>query len=133
MKLRLTIIAFIILLGAPSKSDTKEYFPPPPYTVSRASWYGQEFQGNETANGEHFNRNVTTAANLTLPFGTIIRVTNLGNGKSVNLRINDRGPYVARRMLDISQAAAKKLDFVDAGLAWVRVEILSYPKPYNRH
>jgi len=76
---------------------------------------------------------VTTAANLTLPFGTIIRVTNLGNGKSVNLRINDRGPYVARRMLDISQAAAKKLDFVDAGLAWVRVEILSYPKPYKRH
>jgi rare lipoprotein A len=129
MKLHLTIIALIVLLGAPSKSDTKEYFPPPPYTVGRTSWYGQEFQGNETANEERFNRNAMTAANLTLPLGTKIRVTNLGNGKSVNLRINDRGPYVAHRMLDVSQAAAKKLGFVGAGLAWVKVEIISYPKP----
>lgn len=96
--------------------------------VGVASWYGEELQGNETASGEVYDLNDLTAAHLTLPFGTTIRVTNLENGKHVKLRINDRGPHMGQRLLDVSWAAAKRLGFVHSGTTPVRVEVVSYPK-----
>lgn len=111
--------------------------PPPLYVIPQgqpeigvASWYGQEFQGNETASGEVYDLNGLTAAHLTLPFGTTIRVTNLENSKDVMLRVNDRGPHIGQRLLDVSWAAAKRLGFVQSGTTWVRVEVVSYPKSF---
>ena len=98
--------------------------------IGVASWYGQEFQGNETASGEIYDLNRLTAAHQTLPFGTTIRVTNLENKKNVLLRINDRGPHIGRRLLDVSWAAAKRLGFVHSGITRVRVEVVSYPKGF---
>jgi len=92
-----------------------------------ASWYGEEFQGNTTASGEAYDLNGLTAAHHTLPFGTTIRVTNLRNHKSILLRVNDRGPYLGERMLDVSWAAAQQLGFVQTGTAQVRVEVMSRP------
>jgi rare lipoprotein A len=98
------------------------------YQTGVASWYGQEFQGNTTASGETFDLNGLTAAHLTLPFGTTIRVTNLKNNKNILLRVNDRGPHIGQRLIDVSWAAAKRLGFVHAGTTPVRVEVVTYPK-----
>lgn len=89
-----------------------------------ASWYGGKFHGRLTANGETFDTYQMTAAHRTLPFGTIVRVTNLSNGKSVVVRINDRGPFVAERVIDLSRAAADSLEMTGAGIAPVRLEVL---------
>jgi len=97
--------------------------------TGEASWYGEEFQGNPTANGETYDLNGLTAAHPTLPFGTTVRVTNLKNRKNILLRINDRGPYIGRRLIDVSKAAARILGFVGAGTAPVRVEVVSRPTP----
>ncbi|HXK95791.1 MAG TPA: septal ring lytic transglycosylase RlpA family protein, partial [bacterium] len=88
-----------------------------------ASWYGREFHGKRTASGEVFDMNAMTAAHPTLPFDTRVRVTNLENRRSVVLRINDRGPNVRGRIIDVSLAAARKLDFEQQGLAQVKVEV----------
>lgn len=90
-----------------------------------ASWYGPGFDGKQTANGEIFDTTKLTAAHQTLPFDTLIRVTNLENGRVVVVRVNDRGPFVGRRILDLSKAAAEKLDMVGSGTARVRLELLS--------
>jgi len=95
--------------------------------IGLASWYGEEFQGIATASGEAFDLNALTAAHQTLPFGTTIRVTNLENKKNIVLRVNDRGPHIGRRLLDVSWAAAKRLGFVNFGTARVRVEVLARP------
>ena len=100
---------------------------PVQHQIGTASWYGDEFEGNETASGEIYDSNGLTAAHQTLPFGTIIRVINLENGKKILLRINDRGPSIGRRLLDVSWAAAKHLGFVGAGTTRVRMEIVSRP------
>jgi rare lipoprotein A len=92
-----------------------------------ASWYGEEFQGNATANGEIFDLNGLTAAHHTLPFGTTIRVTNLRNHRSTLLRVNDRGPHLGKRLLDVSWAAAQRLGFVHSGTTRVRVEVVARP------
>ena len=81
-----------------------------------ASWYGANHQGHPTANGEKFDRQKLTAAHRSLPFGTIVRVTNLINGKQVLVRINDRGPYHRGRALDLSEAAARRLGMLRDGL-----------------
>jgi rare lipoprotein A len=86
-----------------------------------ASYYAHKYHGRTTASGEQFDMNDMTAAHKTLPFGTRVRVTNVSNGKSVTVRINDRGPFVKGRVIDLSLAAAKKLDMVNAGLAQVRI------------
>lgn len=99
--------------------------------IGTASWYGQEFQGNTTANGELYDLNGLTAAHQTLPFGSTIRVTNLNNNKSILLRVNDRGPHIGRRLIDVSWAAAKRLGFVNSGLTRVRVQVVSYPKWFH--
>jgi rare lipoprotein A len=89
-----------------------------------ASFYGQKYHGRKTANGETFDMYDLTAAHKTLPFGTRIRVTNLNNGKRVEVRINDRGPFVKGRILDLSYGAAQHVDMIVSGTAPVRIEIL---------
>lgn len=89
-----------------------------------ASYYAHRYHGRQTASGEIYDENAMTAAHRTLPFGTRVRVTNRDNGKSVVLRINDRGPFVDGRVIDVSWKAAGKLDFIAQGLVKVRVERL---------
>jgi rare lipoprotein A (peptidoglycan hydrolase) len=96
--------------------------------VGEASWYGPGFQGKETANGETFDQKELTAAHPTLPMGTKAKVTNLENGKKVDVRINDRGPYADGRAIDLSGAAAKKLDMKGDGTAQVKIETKSTNK-----
>jgi len=90
-----------------------------------ASYYGRELAGNRTASGERFNPMGLTAAHRTLPLGTKLKVTNRTNGKSVIVRINDRGPFVKHRVLDVSLGAAHQINMVRAGKAQVRMEVLS--------
>jgi rare lipoprotein A len=90
-----------------------------------ASWYGAEFHGRMSASGEIFNTYGLTAAHPSLPFGTAVRVTNINNGKSVIVRINDRGPFYGGRIIDVSKGAASVLGFLGSGVAPVRVEVLS--------
>lgn len=89
-----------------------------------ASWYGGKFHGRRTANGERFDMNEMTAAHRSLPFGTRVRVTNERNGRSVVVRINDRGPFVGNRIIDLSRGAAAAVGMVRTGVAPVRVEVL---------
>jgi rare lipoprotein A len=90
-----------------------------------ASWYGPGFHGNRSASGERFNQNALTAAHRNLPFGTQVQVTNLDNGRSVVVRINDRGPYARGRVIDLSAAAARILGLVQSGVAPVRLDVLN--------
>jgi len=90
----------------------------------RVSWYGPGFDGRTTANGEVFDRNALTMAHRSLAFGSAVRVTNLANGRSVIVRVNDRGPYVRGRIADLSRAAAQELGFVDDGVVAARIELL---------
>jgi rare lipoprotein A len=90
----------------------------------QASWYGGKHHGGPTASGERFNKNALTAAHRTFPMGTRVRVTNLRNGRSVVVRINDRGPYSKGRIIDLSEAAAKQLDMIEAGVVPVKLERL---------
>ncbi len=89
-----------------------------------ASYYGNEFQGRLTANGERFDQNQMTAAHRTLPFGTKVRVKHVNNGREVVVRINDRGPFVDGRIIDLSRAAAEQLDMIREGVAMVEITIL---------
>lgn len=89
-----------------------------------ASWYGGRFHGRKTANGERYNMNAMTAAHKTLPFGTRVLVTNTRNGRSVQVRINDRGPFVRGRIIDLSRAAASQIGVTSSGVAPVRVSVL---------
>lgn len=97
-----------------------------------ASWYGPDFHGKPTASGETYDQNGLTAAHRTLPFNTVVKVTNLDNGKSVTVRINDRGPYVGNRVIDLSRGAAEQLDMIRAGTARVRIELVSSEQPVSR-
>ena len=99
----------------PSKGDTE---------VGIASWYGKKFHGRLTANGERFDMRKVSAAHKTLPFGTVVRVTDLGTHRSIKVRINDRGPFVEGRIIDLSRAAAKKLGMKKQGVAKVRLEVM---------
>lgn len=88
----------------------------------KASYYANKFKGRRTANGEIFRQHKRTAASLTIPFGTKVKVTNLRNGKSVKVRINDRGPYVKGRIIDLSKKAARRIDMIQDGVAPVRLK-----------
>ena len=92
-----------------------------------ASWYGAEYEGKPTASGELFDSSLYTAAHPTLPFGTILRVTNMQNMYAVNVRINDRGPFVSTRIIDVSRAAAEALDMIITSLAFVSIEEVVSP------
>jgi rare lipoprotein A len=114
-------------IGKPYKIDGRWYYPSLDSTYDRigtASWYGADFQGLKTANGEIFDRNRISAAHPTLPLPSLVRVTNLENGRSLVLRVNDRGPFVDDRLIDLSQAAARELGYERSGLAKVRVQFV---------
>jgi len=100
----------------------------PYYEVGIASWYGPGFQGNRTANGEIYDMNGISAAHKSLPFGTIVRVVDLDTGRSVVVRINDRGPFIKGRIIDLSKGAAEKLGIVDKGIARVGLRIVRWPE-----
>ena len=91
-----------------------------------ASWYGEQFHGNQTASGEIYDMHQHTAAHRTLPFGTVVRVRVVENRKSVVVRINDRGPFVSGRVIDLSYAAARDLGMVQAGVAEVELEVVNW-------
>jgi peptidoglycan lytic transglycosylase len=95
-----------------------------PYQVGTASWYGSYFQGKTTASGEPYDMYDMTAAHMQLPLGTLVKVTNLRNGRAVVLRINDRGPVVDGRIIDVSYNAARALDFKARGLQRVRLDVV---------
>ena len=110
----------------PSK-PSRTVAPSPKYRSSQigyTSYYAHKFHGRPTASGEIYDMNGLSAAHRELPLGTIIRVTHLGNGKSVVVKVNDRGPFVGDRILDLSLGAAKKLDMVNEGVARVKIEIV---------
>ena len=115
---------------APSPCSRAVSPPPAHQEVGLASWYGEELQGSATTSGEPFDMNALTAAHRRLPLGTRITVTNLTNHRSVVLRVNDRGPNVAGRLLDVSKAAAERLGFRGVGITKVKVIPLSYPRWY---
>jgi rare lipoprotein A len=135
-------IAFLIVgLGAAQGPNISEAKPAPvssvrvqpvarkqvktkPYQVGTASWYGETFQGKPTASGEPYEMYDMTAAHLTLPMGSHVKVTNLRNGKSVIVRVNDRGPVVPGRIIDVSYGAAQALQFQHRGLQRVRLDLV---------
>ncbi len=93
-----------------------------------ASWYGEEFNGRLTASGEVYDMYKMTAAHKTLPLGTVVKVTNEDNGKTVEVTINDRGPYVKGRIIDLSKTAGRAIGMREAGTARVKLEVVSWPK-----
>jgi rare lipoprotein A len=104
--------------------STASIFSCSPKTIEtgRASYYADKFEGRKTSNGEIFSQDKMTAASKSLPFGTKVTVKNIANGKTVKVRINDRGPFVAGRTIDLSKKAAKKIDMVDEGVADVELK-----------
>ncbi len=120
-------------VGVPYKVGGRWYKPVADETAydetGIASWYGRDFHGKHTANGETYDMHALSAAHKTLPLPTLVRVTNLENGRSVIVRVNDRGPFVKERLIDLSYAAAKQLGYADRGTARVRVQTLDMPAP----
>lgn len=116
-----------IKIGKPYKVKDETYYPEykPEYVEEGiASWYGPDFHGKSTANGERYNQYAMTAAHKTLPMPSMVRVTNKANGKSIIVRVNDRGPFASGRIIDLSRAAAEELNMVGSGTAPVKVEYL---------
>ncbi len=116
--------------SSPVRDDSsyrqKEY-----YQTGMASWYGREFHGRATASGEKFNMDGFTAAHKQLPFGTMLEVTNFDNGKTARVKVNDRGPYRGKRIMDLSYGAAKKLGMISPGKAMVGIRIISKDRDYS--
>jgi len=113
--LALAVLALTLPFGANATVTIQE---------GLVSWYGEQFHERPTASGELFDVNAMTMAHPTLPFGTKVKVTNLRNGRSVVLRVNDRGPFVGQRIADLSQAAASYLGMLRRGIAHARLEVL---------
>jgi len=140
MRTRLILLIFLLpIIFACGKKSVSSYPPaeqqpqPPGYTiegstqVGLASWYGIEEHNNYAASGERFSKHDYTAAHKTLPMGTVVRVTNLENGRDVIVKINDRGPFVGDRVIDLSYAPAQSLGMVRNGVVRVKVEVVSTP------
>lgn len=115
--------------GPPPANERQPAVPGEYVEAGVASWYGVPFNGRRTSNGEIYDMHEFTAAHRTLPFNCVVRVTNLNNGKQTEVRINDRGPFVANRVIDLSLSAAQAIEMVGPGTANVRLEILSGPNP----
>ena len=96
--------------------------------VGQASWYGPKFHGRTTANGERFDMNRSSAAHKTLPFGTVVEVHNLDNGRKIRVRINDRGPFIRGRILDLSRAAAEDIGMIGRGVVDIELALVSWPR-----
>ena len=121
-----------LLLALPIAQEPAVAIVAPPVKPIRvwdgtASWYGQDFQGRTTASGEPFDMNANTAAEPNLPFGSIVRLKNLRTGKSQVVRINDRGPYVDGRDLDVSYQVARNLGMIGHGVSRLQIELLAVP------
>jgi len=114
------LFSALLLLSACSSQGTHQ----DSAISGKASWYGAKHHGKKTASGERFNQNALTGAHRTLAFGTQVKVTNTLNNKSVTVRINDRGPYSKGRSIDLSRAAAQKIDMISSGVAPVRLQVL---------
>ena len=125
----LPLLAILLALGCASShrvasQQTAAPREPPKAHEGLASYYARSLSGNATASGETYNENALTAAHRTFAFGTNVRVTNLSNGRSVVVRINDRGPHVEGRIIDLSYRAAEEIGLIEEGVAPVRLEIL---------
>ncbi len=123
----LTLISLLAFFFQPAKLTALEVYK----TGVIASYYAEDFHGKRTSNGERFNMNDYTCAHKALPFGTILKVTNLANGKTCQVRVNDRGPFVASREIDLSKAAAVKLGMIGSGTTKVKLEIVK-KGPYTK-
>jgi rare lipoprotein A len=119
----LCLVAFSLLASCTSSSPSGRSHDWRSFQTGKASWYGGKFHGRKTASGERYNQHAMTAAHKKLPFGTYVRVTNLKNGRSCVVRINDRGPFVRGRVIDLSAAAAKQIGVYSAGVAPVRLDV----------
>ena len=140
--LLLAVALILLLSGCHRKRVAQAPLPAPPSTAvaapvapapesgetGLASWYGHPYHGRASASGEIYDMEQMTAAHRTLPFGTLVRVHDLDNEKSVDVRINDRGPFVDGRIIDLSHAAARAIEMIGPGTARVRLEILSAPQ-----
>ena len=144
MKMRtvlvLLAIPFLFSCASASRKSTLKSYPPEGIEVPKgysqigiASWYGVEEHGRPAASGERFSMYGYTAAHRSLPIGTVARVTNLENGRDIVLRINDRGPFIEGRIIDLSYAAAKAVDMIGNGTAKVKVEVISAPGRRNHY
>ena len=123
----------LILAAAPGLEAPLVAHPSQPIKPIRvwegvASWYGHKFQGRKTASGERYDMFAQTVAHPTLPFGTLLRLVDKRTGKAQLVRVNDRGPYVEGRELDLSYAVATRLGVTDRGIGRVRIELLEYPR-----
>ena len=138
MRVRTAALSLVLLLPcAIVMSCAKKKRPTPVVNVALpqvaspetglASWYGHPYHGRPSASGEIYDMETLTAAHRTLPFGTLVRVTNLANEKTVEVRINDRGPFVDGRVIDLSHAAARTIDLIGPGVARVRLDVISFP------
>ncbi|UCD36372.1 MAG: septal ring lytic transglycosylase RlpA family protein [Nitrospiraceae bacterium] len=131
--MKLFYVLISLLLFTACASVTPPYYPPEPgVEYLTASWYGPKFHGRPTASGERFNMHAFTAAHKTLKFGTRLRVTNPDTGKFVVVTVNDRGPFIRGRDLDLSYGAAQKIGFVEKGVGRVRVEYVTRDMRYVR-
>lgn len=129
-KLNLIFVALILnlLVGCSSASaishDKTTSYSSTHQLTGKASWYSQKFHGKRTASGERYNKGAYTAAHKSLPFGTIVRVTNTANDKKVDVKINDRGPFVKGRVIDLSQEAFEQIGSVKKGVVPIKIEII---------
>ena len=135
---RVIAVSFAAFLAVACATTTKAPAPVPQNESGMASWYGQEYAGRTTANGEIFDPLLMTAAHRSLPFGTLVDVRNVKTNQTVRVRINDRGPYISNRMIDLSYAAAQQIGIVEAGSGEVELKIVKVgrgdrepPVPYS--
>ena len=132
-----SVFICLIVISCTAKRDTGSYRYDDPKSVDGytqtgiASWYGDKEHRNKTASGERFNRYAYTAAHKSLPFGTVVRITSLENGRDVVVKINDRGPFIRGRIIDLSYASARSIDLIRTGTAKVKVEVISSPSARN--
>lgn len=121
---RLAFLMITVIFAASCNITGNKIHPDCLIETGIASWYGSDYHGTTTANGETYNMNSLTAAHKTLPFNTVVHVVNLDNGKNVTVRINNRGPFVEGRVIDLSREAARKIDIITAGLADVELHLV---------
>jgi rare lipoprotein A len=125
MRIKLVLFIWLIPFLFFSVISVKSHASNAHSQVGLASWYGSKLHGGKTASGERFDMNGYTAAHRSLPIGAMVRVINLKNGKDVVVRINDRGPFNSRRIIDLSRAAAKAIGLITSGVAKVKLEVIS--------
>ncbi len=128
---KIIVLLLLLLVACSSTKELTEKYSRNHELKGIASWYGREFHGKLTASGEKYSVYKLTAAHKTLKFGTIVKVINLENGKSVKVKINDRGPFVKGRIIDLSPRAFKKIADKNQGLAKVEIEILDDTKTFR--